>query len=139
MYCEQYVLNSILAITWDMSTWSQYTSELSICIMLEQFLNQTQFDLNSQYSFDVCCKYIFCVDWRTHMGQTKVKTYFLKLKTKAKKPFSRDSRVRCSRPEVFIKIAVPSKLAKSLKNICEAVRFLIKFVNSLIDIFQGFC
>ena len=120
--------------------WTVYWQLLGICqpgynilqnspsvLHYNSFLNQTQFDLNSQYSFDVCCKYIFCVDWRTHMGQTKVKTYFLKLKTKAKKPFSRDSRVRCSRPEVFIKIAVPSKLAKSSKNICERVHFLIKF------------
>ena len=59
--------------------------------------------------------------------KSKLFNYFLKLRTKAKKPFSRDSRVRRSRPEVFIKIAVPSKLAKSLKNICEGVCFLIKF------------
>ena len=59
--------------------------------------------------------------------KSKLFNYFLKLRTKAKKPFSRDSRVRRSRPEVFTKIAVPSKLAKSLKNICEGVRFLVKF------------
>ena len=63
----------------------------------------------------------------SHMGRQKVKTsYFLKLKNKGKKkPFSRDSRVRRSRSEVFHKIAVPSKLAKFLKNICEGVRFIL--------------
>ena len=51
----------------------------------------------------------------------------LKLKTKGKKkPLSRYPRVRRSRSEVFFKIAIPSKLAKSLKNICEGLRFLVK-------------
>ena len=71
------------------------------------------------------------VDWRIHMTYThdvytwvdrksKLLNYFLKLKTKGKKkPFSRDFRVRRNRSEVFLKIAVPSKLTKSLKNICE--------------------
>ena len=72
--------------------------------------------------------FLVLTDIHTWVDQkSKRLNYFSKLKTKGKnRPFSRDSRVRHSCSEIFLKIAVPSKLAKSLKNICERVCFLVK-------------
>ena len=72
--------------------------------------------------------FLVLTDIHTWVDQkSKLLNYFSKLKTKGKnRPFSRDSRVRHSCSEIFFKIAVPSKLAKSLKNICERVCYLVK-------------
>ena len=59
--------------------------------------------------------------------KSKLLNYFLKLKTKGKKkPFSRDSRVRRSGSEVFIKITVLSKSAKSLEKYLQRSSFFSK-------------